>query len=149
MINVGDHAPDFVMKDQHDNDVRLSDFKGKKVLLAFYVADWSPVCGPEMACFKDDMGELKGLGIDVLGISVDSIWSHKAWAQHLGIDFPILSDFSREVSRSYGLLRPECFSERAYLIVDENGNVAWKHVMQKPAEKLDNSEILEAVKKLV
>lgn len=145
MVNAGEKAPDFSMKDQHDNDVKLSDFHGKKVLLAFYVADWSPVCGPEMACFKDDMGELRDLGVDVIGVSVDSTWSHKAWAKHLGIDFPILSDFTRDVSRSYGLLRPEGFSERAYLLVDGTGKVIWKHVMAKPAEKLDNSEILKAL----
>ena len=148
MVNAGDKATDFSMKDQNDKDVRLSDYKGKKVLLAFYVADWSPVCGPEMTCFKDDMSELKGLGVDVLGISVDSGWSHKAWAHQLGIDFPILSDFTREVSRKYGLLRPEGFSERAYLLIEEHGVVKWKHVMQKPAEKLDNSEIMEAIGKV-
>ena len=148
MVNVGDKAPDFSMKDQHDNDVRLSSYHGKKVLLAFYVADWSPVCGPEMVCFKDDMSELKNLGVNVLGISVDSIWSHKAWAQQLGIDFSILSDFSRDVSRKYSLLRPEGFSERAYLLIDEQGIIKWKHVMQKPGEKLDNSEIMEALEKI-
>ena len=73
MINVGEHAPDFVMKDQHDNDERLSDFQGRKVLLAFYVADWSPVCGPEMTCFKDDMGELKGLGINAIRHGLSSL----------------------------------------------------------------------------
>lgn len=148
MINVGDKAPDFSMKDQHDKDVRLGDFHGKKVLLAFYVADWSPVCGPEMTCFKDDMSELKGLGLHVLGISVDSIWSHKAWAQQLGIDFPILSDLKRDVSRMYGLLRQEGFSERAYLLIDEHGVVRWKHVMPNPGDRLDNSEIMKAIESL-
>lgn len=148
MINIGDKAPDFIMKDQHDKDVRLADYHGKKVLLAFYVADWSPVCGPEMTCFKDDMSELKNLGIDVIGISVDSVWSHKAWAHQLGIDFPILSDFKRDVSRIYGLLRQEGFSERAYLILDKHGIVKWKHVMAKPGEKLDNSEIMKAIENL-
>src|SRR3989338_324883 len=137
MVNVGEKAPDFTMKDQNDNDVRLSDYSGKKVLLAFYVADWSPVCGPEMACFKDDMGELRNLGVDVVGVSGDSVWSHKAWAQHLGIDFPILSDLKKDVSRMYGLLRQEGFSERAYLLIDENGVVRWKHVMPKPEERLE------------
>ena len=145
MVNVNDKAPDFALKDQHDNDVKLSSYHGKKVLLAFYVADWSPVCGPEMTCFKDDMSELKDIGVDVLGISVDNIWSHKAWAQQLGIDFPILSDFTRDVSKMYGLLRPEGFSERAYLLIDEHGVVKWKHIMPKPGEKLDNSEIIEAI----
>lgn len=148
MVNVGEKAPDFALNDQHDNEVKLSDFNGRKVLLAFYVADWSPVCGPEMTCFKDDMNELCNLGINVIGISVDSTWSHKAWAQQLGIDFPILSDFSKDVSRAYGLLRPEGFSERAYLLIDEDGVVRWKHVMPKPAEKLNNSEILKAVNEI-
>ena len=116
----------------------LRDFRGKKVLQAFYVADWSPVCGPEMICFKDDIGDLQKHNVSVLGISVDSTWSHKAWAQDMDIDFPILSDFNRETSRKYGLLRAEGFSERAYLLIDD-GVVKWKHVMANPAEKLDNS----------
>ena len=148
MVNVGEKAPDFVLKDQHDRDVRLHDFHGKKVLLAFYVGDWSPVCGPEMACFKDDLGELRNHSIGVLGISVDSVWSHKAWAKHLGIDFSILSDLKREVSRAYGLLRQEGFSERAYLLIDENGIVRWKHVMPNPGDRLEAEDILKGIEKI-
>ena len=148
MVNVGENAPDFIMKDQHDKDVRLRYFHGKKVLLAFYVADWSPVCGPEMTCFKDDLSELKNQGINVLCISVDSMWSHKAFAAHLGIDFPLLSDLKKDVSRMYGLLRQEGFSERAYLLIDENGVVRWKHVMPKPGERLEADDILKAIEEM-
>ena len=145
MVNVGEKAPDFSLKDQNDRDIVLSDFHGQKVLLAFYVADWSPVCDPEMTCFKDDLGELRDQDITVLGISVDSLWSHKAWAAHLGIGFSILSDFSKEISRKYGLLRPEGFCERAYLLIDENGIVRWKHVMPKPGDRLESGDILKAI----
>ena len=148
MVNVGDKAPDFIMKDQHDKDVRLKDFHGKKVLLAFYVADWSPVCGPEMTCFKDDLGELKDHDIDVLGISVDSVWSHKAFAKHLDIDFSLLSDLKKDVSKMYGLLRQEGFCERAYLLIDENGVVRWKHVMPNPGDKLEADDILKAIERV-
>ena len=145
MVNVGDKAPDFNLKDQHDNDVKLSSLRGKKVLLAFYPFDWSPVCTTEMACFKDDLSELKGHGLDVLAISVDSVWSHKAWAKAMNVTFPLLSDFGKETVRHYGLLRAEGFSERAYLLVDEHGVVKWKHVMPSPGERIENSEIVSAI----
>ncbi len=148
MVIVGERAPDFTLKDQNDKEVKLSDFHGKKILLAFYVADWSPVCGPEMKCFSDDIGKLREHDISVVGISVDSVWSHKAWSEQMGISFPILSDFDKNVSKAYGLLRPEGFSERAYILIDEHGIIKWRHVMPQPGQKLDNEEILKAIEKL-
>jgi len=148
MVSVGDKAPDFALKDQNDKEVRMSDYRGKKVLLAFYVADWSPVCEPEMKCFDDDLSKLNGHGIEVIGISVDSAWSHKAWAKHMGINFPLLSDFSKATSRMYGLLRPEGFSERAYILVDEHGIVRWKHVMPVPSQRLENEEIIRKIQEV-
>ncbi len=148
MVMVGEPAPDFILKDQSDKEVRMSDFRGKKVLLAFYVADWSPVCEPEMKCLHDDIGKLKEYGIEVIGISVDSLWSHKAWANHMGVDFSLLSDFSKNVTKNYGLLRPEGFSERAYILVDENGIIRWKHVMPVPGQRLENEEILKHIENM-
>lgn len=147
MVNVGEKAPDFALKNQDDKEVRLSDFRGKNVLLAFYPFDWSPVCTTEMSCFNNDLNSLQKHA-QVLGISVDSVWSHKAWSDAMGINFPLLSDFGKNVIRAYGLLRPEGFSERAYALVDGNGVVKWKHVMHSPGERLENVEIVEAIEKV-
>lgn len=144
--NVNFAAPDFALKDQNDKEIKLSDFIGKKVLLAFYPFDWSPVCTVEMKCYNQDMTELENLGIQVIGVSVDSVWSHKAFAASLGIDFPLLSDFSKETVRKYGLLKEEGFSERAYFLVNEAGIITWKHVMPSPGQRLENKAIMAAIK---
>src|SRR3989338_409777 len=117
MVELGHKAPDFKLKDQNQNEVSLSSFHGKNVLVAFYPFDFSPVCTTEFSCFQNDLNELNGLNVQVLGVSIDSHWCHKAFAEKLGLKFPILSDFGKEVSRQYGVLRQERFSERAYFLV--------------------------------
>src|ERR1700693_1230711 len=93
-ISVGTPAPDFTLKDQNQKEVRLSDFKGhKKVVLVFYPLDWSPVCTNEHACLVNDMKKFEQLDAQVLGLSVDSAWSHKAFAEKMGIHYPLLADF--------------------------------------------------------
>ena len=93
-ISVGSPAPDFTLKDQSQAEVKLSDFKGKKnVVIVFYPLDWSPVCTNEHACFVNDMKKFEQLDAQVLGISVDSGWSHKAFAEKMGIKYPLLADF--------------------------------------------------------
>lgn len=145
MVEVGSKAPEFTLKDQNEKDVSLADFAGKKVLLAFFPFAFSPVCTEELGCFESDMSQFTEKGINVLGISVDSTWSNKAFADQLGVNYPLLSDFAKECSKSYGLLREEGFSERAYIVVDEQGNVSFKHVMDSPANKLDNEELLKSL----
>ena len=93
-ISVGSAAPDFTLKDQNQKEVKLSDFKGKKnVVVVFYPLDWSPVCTNEHACFVNDMKRFEQLDAQVLGVSVDSAWSHKAFAEKMGIGYPLLADF--------------------------------------------------------
>ena len=93
-LSVGQPAPDFVLKDQTQQEVRLSDFQGKKnVVLVFYPLDWSPTCTKEHVCFVNDMKQFEKLDAQVLGVSVDSVWSHKAWAEKMGIHYPLLADF--------------------------------------------------------
>ena len=145
MTGINDKAPEFELKDQNNNSVKLSDFKGKKVLIAFFPFAFSPVCSDELGCFESDMEEFSNKGAKGLGISVDSTWSNKAFAEKLGVNFPLLSDFSKEVSKAYGVLRKEGFSERAYFAIDGNGIITFKHVMGIPGKKLDNSKILEAI----
>src|SRR3989344_6257065 len=107
MPKVGDTAPDFTLKDQNQNNVSLSSFKGKNVLLAFYSFDFSPVCTDEFSCIQKDLAKFNNEDTQVLGISVDSHWSHKAFAEKLNISFHLLSDFSKEVCKAYGVLRKE------------------------------------------
>ena len=107
MINVGQKAPDFALPDQDGKEVKLSDFKDSNVILAFYPFDFSPVCTVEFGCFRDDLRELSKLNAQVLGISTDSKYCHKEFAQKLGLSFPLLSDFGKEVCKLYGTLRED------------------------------------------
>lgn len=145
MVDVGDKAPDFALKDQNENEVKLGDFAGKKLLAAFFPFAFSPVCTEELGCFESDMEQFKVKGVAVIGVSVDSTWSNKAFADKLGVHYPLLSDFGKKASGAYGVLRTDGFSERAYFLVDENGIVKYKHVMDSPGNKLDNEALLKAI----
>ena len=145
MVEAGEEAPDFTLVDQDFIERKLSDFRGKNVLLAFYPFDFSPVCTVEFGCFNDDLSKLNELNAQVLGISVDSKYSHKAFAEKLGIQFPLLSDFGKEVCRSYGTLRKEGFSERAYFIIDKEGIVKFKNFMPTPGERLENEQLIDVL----
>jgi peroxiredoxin len=128
-IAVGQPAPDFVLKDQNQQEVKLSDFRGKKnVVLVFYPLDWSPVCTNEHACFVNDMKQFEQLSAQVLGLSVDSVWSHKAFAEKTGIRYPLLADFQPRgsVADKFGVfLADKGITGRAIAIVDKAGKVAW------------------------
>src|SRR5258708_12669643 len=108
-IGVGQTAPDFALQNQDKNEVKLSDFAGKKnVVLVWYPLDWSPTCTNEHACFVNDMRSFDQLDAEVLGISVDSTWSHKAYADKMGIKYSLLADFhpKRAISQKYALYLP-------------------------------------------
>ena len=128
-IATGQTAPDFVLKDQNQKEVKLSDYKGKKnVVLVFYPLDWSPVCTNEHACFVNDMKKFEQLDAQVLGVSVDSVWSHKAFAEKTGITYPLLADFHPRgaMADKYGVyLADKGITGRAIAIVNQAGNVAW------------------------
>jgi peroxiredoxin len=128
-IAVGQTAPDFSLKDQYDQDVKLSDFVGKKnVVLVFYPLDWSPVCTNEHACLVNDMKRFETLDAAVLGVSVDSAWSHKAYSEKMGIKYSLLADFNPRgaMADKYGVyLAEKGISGRAIVIVGKDGKVAW------------------------
>jgi mycoredoxin-dependent peroxiredoxin len=128
-IAVGQTAPDFSLKDQYDKDVKLSDFAGKKnVVLVFYPLDWSPVCTNEHACLVNDMKRFETLDAAVLGVSVDSAWSHKAYAEKMGIKYSLLADFNPRgaMADKYGVyLAEKGITGRAIVIVGKDGKVAW------------------------
>ncbi|MBI2173014.1 MAG: redoxin domain-containing protein [Candidatus Aenigmarchaeota archaeon] len=146
MVNVGEKAPDVELKNVDGKVVKLSTFRGKKVLLSFFPFAFSPVCTDEFGCFMDDMEKFKDRGVQVVGISVDSHWANKAFADSMDVDISLLSDFDKNAAKSFGVLRPEGFSERAYFLIDENGMVRYKHVMAKPSEKLDDEELLKNIR---
>jgi peroxiredoxin len=148
-IKVGDVAPDFTLKDQDQKDVKLSDFRSKKnVVLAFYPLDWSPVCTTENKCLTDDFPKFDELNAVVFGISTDSFFSHKAWADALSLKQMLLSDYNREVVKKYGLyFEPLNCGKRATVIVDKNGKAAYVKVQEIKTAR-DDKDILEALKKL-
>jgi mycoredoxin-dependent peroxiredoxin len=128
-LSVGAAAPDFTLKDQSQKEVKLSEFQGKKnVVLIFYPLDWSPVCTNEHTCLVNDMRRFDELDAQVLGISVDSAWSHKAFAEKMGIKYPLLADFQPRgaVGEKYGVfLAEKGITGRSIIIVDRSGKVAW------------------------
>jgi peroxiredoxin len=127
----GDQAPDFSLKSTPDQLVSLSDFRGRTVILAFYPADFSPVCGDQMALYQAVLPEFHKLGADLMGISVDNVWSHIAFAKDRGIHFPLLSDFEPKgaVARAYGAYRPQDGEAgRALFVVDGDGRVRWSYL---------------------
>ena len=148
-IKVGDPAPDFTLKDQDEKDVKLSDFRVKKnVVLAFYPLDWSPVCTGENKCLTDDFPSFQSSNAEVFGISTDSFFSHKAWADYLELKHRLLADMHRTVCKAYGLyFEPLNCAKRATVIVDKNGKVAYVKV-QEILTARDDKEILAALKKL-
>ena len=128
-ISVGQPAPEFTLKDQSQQEVKLSDYKGKKnVVMVFYPLDWSPVCTNEHICFVNDMKKFESLDAQVLGLSVDSVWSHKAYAEKMGIHYPLLADFQPRgaVADKFGVfLADKGITGRAIAIINKQGNVAW------------------------
>jgi peroxiredoxin len=128
-IAVGQTAPDFTLPNQDKKDVKLSDFAGKKnVVLVFYPLDWSPVCTNEHVCLVNDMKSFETLDAEVLGVSVDSVWSHKAFAEKMGIKYSLLADFHPKgaMSEKYGVyLGDKGITGRAIVIVGKDGKVAW------------------------
>ena len=127
-VAVGQPAPEFTLKDQSQKDVKLSDYRGKNVVMIFYPLDWSPVCTNEHACFVNDLKQFEKLNAQVVGLSVDSVWSHKAFADKMGIQYPLLADFQPRgaVAEKFGFyLADKGITGRAVVIIDKDGKIAW------------------------
>ena len=147
-LQVGDVAPDFELPSSGNHMVKLSDFRGKKnVLLAFYPFAFSPVCSLQLPGLQQRLSEFQGLNTEVLGISVDSKHSSAAFAEHLHLDFPLISDFNKEVTTAYGVLREGGFAERAMFVIDKSGKIAYAHV-NAIGEVPDNVPVFEVLRKL-
>jgi len=147
-LPVGTPAPDFTLPDAQNRPVSLSDFRGTPVVLVFYPLDWSPGCSQQLELYQQELDEFTSRGAALLGISVDSIYSHGAWAAVRGLTFPLLSDFAPkgEVAKRYGIWREEDgFSERALYLVDAEGVIRWAHVSPELHHLPDIYELLEAL----
>jgi len=130
-LATGVSAPDFTLQATPDQKVSLADFRGKPVILAFYPEDWSPVCSDQLALYQELLPEFARFDAKLIGISVDGIWCHLAFAKDRNLHFPLLSDFEPkgEVSRAYNAYRAsDGTSERALFVIDANGNVRWSYV---------------------
>jgi peroxiredoxin len=127
----GTPAPEFHLPSTPDQTVALSEFRGSPVILAFYPADFSPVCGDQMALYNQVLPEFKRFGAELIGISVDGIWCHLAFAQARNLHFPLLADFEPKgaVARQYGVYRDgEGVTERALFVIDGEGIIRWSYV---------------------
>ncbi len=153
-LDIGSKAPDFELPATTKEKIRLSDEVQKgPVLILFYPFDFSPVCTQEFCGLRDGLREFERLGINVMGISVDSIFCHRAFSEKLGISFPLLSDFNKEVCTVYGAFHEELLglkgvAKRAAFLIDTNGIVKYKWVSDDPRNLPDFEEIKKAVKEI-
>lgn len=128
ILQAGTAAPNFALNATPDQKLALSDLEGKPVVLAFYPADWSPVCGDQMTLYNEILPEFRKHGAELLGISVDGVWCHGAFAQSRHLRFPLLADFEPKgaVAKKYGAYRDsEGVAERALFVIDKRGSIFW------------------------
>lgn len=148
MIAVGEQAPDFTLRDQDGEKVSLSDFRGRKLMLVFYPGDFSPVCSDQLSIYQEVKPEIAEKGVELVGISVDSSFAHKAFQEKLGIDTVLLSDFEPkgEVARAYGSYIDKVgIANRTLVLVDEDGVVAWTYESPNPGEFPGANVIFDAL----
>jgi peroxiredoxin len=153
-VEVGDKAPDFLMHSTVGETVRLSDYQGKKnVLLFFFLAAFTGVWTQETLAFQLDLPKYESLDTQVLGVSVDVLGALQAFAEKLGLTYPLLSDFSRDTVKKYGVMDDDPSSayfrmaQRAYFVIDQQGIIRYKHIMQDAGHTLDSEEIFRAVQR--
>jgi peroxiredoxin len=130
VLETGQPAPDFTLHVTPDQKLSLSELRGRPVILAFYPADFSPVCGDQMALYNEILPEFRKHGAELLGISVDGVWCHEEFSKSRRLHFPLLADFEPkgDVARKYRAYRDrDGFAERALFVIDKNGLIAWSY----------------------
>jgi len=150
ILNPGQVAPDFTLHVTPDQKLSLSELRGRPVVLAFYPADFSPVCGDQMALYNEILPEFRKLGAELLGISVDGVWCHEEFTKSRRLHFPLLADFEPkgDVAKKYGAYRAgDGYSERALFVIDKNGVIAWSYC-SPVAVNPGADGILDALEKL-
>jgi len=148
VIEAGAQAPDFTLPDQDGTEVSLSDFRGRRVVLVFYPSDFSPVCTDQLNVYQEVLGELESHGATLLGISVDSVWCHKAFQKHLGVSIPLLADFhpKGQVAKDYGVWVDKYgVSGRVLIMVGPDGTVEWSYKPPSPLEVPGANLIFDAL----
>ncbi len=147
-LPIGTPAPDFALPDASGQIVRLSDYRDKPVVLVFYPLDWSPGCSQQLDLYQSELAEFERRGAQLIAISVDSLYSHGAWAAVRGINFPLLADFNPkgEVARQYQVYRDQDgFSEPALYVIDGDGIIRYGHVSPHLHHVPDIYELFEAL----
>jgi peroxiredoxin len=137
LIEPGTEAPDFTLPDQDGNEVSLADFAGRKLLLVFYPLDFSPTCTDQLSLYQEVLGEIEAKGAALVGISVDSKYSHRAFREQLNLTMPLLADFNPKgaVSRAYGAwIEAVDHGNRSLVLIDEDGVVEWSFATPTPAQ---------------
>jgi len=130
VLPAGTPAPDFTLPVTPDQKLSLQELRGQPVILTFYPADWSPVCGDQMALYNEILPEFQKFGAQLMGLSVDGVWCHRAFAEARQLHFPLLSDFEPKgaVASSYGAYRTaDGVSERALFVIDKTGIITWSY----------------------
>jgi peroxiredoxin len=148
MIAAGEPAPGFTLRDQDGEEVSLSDYRGRRVLLVFYPMDFSPVCSDQLSIYQEVKPQIAEQGVELVGISVDHGFAHKAFQEKLGIDTPLLSDFEPkgEVARAYGAYIEQVgHANRSLVLVDAEGVVEWVHESPSPLEIPGANVIFDAL----
>ena len=137
MIKVGEKAPDFSLPNHKGEQVSLSDFRGRKVMLAFYPSDFSPVCSDQLSIYQEVKPDLDEAGLEVVGVSIDHSWAHRAFRKELNLDFTLLADFhpKGQVAELYGAYLPDYgTSNRSLVLIDPEGVVSWVYESPTPLE---------------
>lgn len=154
-IEVEDKAPDFALPDTKLKTRSLKEFRGRKVLLAFFVGAFTSVCTKEMCAFRDSMARLTDLKAQVIGVSVNDPFSNKAFAEKNRLPFPILSDYNRQAIKAYGVENPDfgglngyTVAKRSIFIIDENGTVRYVWTTDNPTVEPDYEEIEATLEKM-
>jgi peroxiredoxin len=137
VIEVGEKAPDFSLPNHKGEQISLSDFRGRKVMLAFYPSDFSPVCSDQLSIYQEVKPDLDEAGLEVVGVSIDHSWAHRAFRKELNLDFTLLADFhpKGQVAELYGAYLPDYgTSNRSLVLVDPEGVVSWVYESTTPLE---------------
>ena len=149
MIEPGTPAPDFTLPNHRGEQVSLSDYRGRKLLLAFYPNDFSPVCSDQLSLYQEVLGEIHEQGAELVGISTDGSWAHNAFRKALGLEMTLLSDFhpKGEVARAYGAYLEDWGTpNRSLVLIDEEGIVRWVHAEPTPVTIPGANLIFDAIK---
>ncbi len=155
MVNIGETAPAFTLKNTEKSDVSLSDYAGTTVILAFYPGAFTGVCDKEMCAFQDNLGKLNTADATVLGISVDSPWANAEFARKYNLEFPLLSDLNREVVEAYdatfvglGGIEGYVCANRVVVVIDKNGTVQHRWVAENPGVEPDYDAVVTLAESL-